>query len=53
MVTAFRFRAVRPLFVHTPCVVCGVPDGNTVELWAEDDEGALVMQAEAELSGRA
>jgi 3-methylfumaryl-CoA hydratase len=50
-VTAFRFRAVRPLFSPSPCVVCGIPRGDTVELWAEDPEGALVMEAQASLGG--
>ena len=49
-VTAFSFRAVRPMFAPSPCIVCGVPKGDTVELWAEDDEGALVMEAQAKLS---
>jgi 3-methylfumaryl-CoA hydratase len=49
-VTAFRFRAVRPLFSPSPCVVCGAPKGDTVDLWAEDGEGAVVMEATAELS---
>ena len=47
----FSFRAVRPLISPAPCIVCGVPQGNTVELWAEDEEGAVVMEAQAELSG--
>lgn len=50
--TAFRFRAVRPLFVPSPCIVCGVPKGNAVELWAEDERGALLMEAQAELAKR-
>jgi 3-methylfumaryl-CoA hydratase len=49
-VTAFRFRAVRPLFLPSPCIVCGVPKGDSVELWAEDDEGGLIMEAQAELA---
>ncbi|HKA42391.1 MAG TPA: MaoC family dehydratase N-terminal domain-containing protein [Burkholderiales bacterium] len=48
--TAFRYRAVRPLFLPSPCIACGVPKGNTVELWAEDEDGALIMEARAELS---
>jgi len=44
---AFRFRAVHPLFVPSPCIVCGVPKGNTVELWAENANGAVLMEAQA------
>ena len=50
-VTAFRFRAVRPLFVHAKWAVCGIPRGNTVALWAEDADGVIAMEAEAELAG--
>ncbi|MCC7485372.1 MAG: MaoC family dehydratase N-terminal domain-containing protein [Burkholderiales bacterium] len=46
---AFRFRAVSPLFCGSPCIACGVPDGRTVKLWAEDGAGGLVMEGEAEL----
>jgi 3-methylfumaryl-CoA hydratase len=50
-VTAFSFRAVKPLFHPAPWAVCGIPKGNTVELWAEDGEGAVAMEARATLSG--
>jgi 3-methylfumaryl-CoA hydratase len=46
---AFRFRALSPLFNGSPCVACGVPQGRKVKLWAEDGEGGVVMEAEAEL----
>jgi 3-methylfumaryl-CoA hydratase len=49
--TEFRFRAVSPLFNGSPCVACGVPEGNHVRLWAQDGEGGLVMEAEATLAG--
>jgi 3-methylfumaryl-CoA hydratase len=48
----FSFRAVRPIFCVAPFSVCGRPegDGKTVQLWAQDSEGLLCMQATAELS---
>jgi hypothetical protein len=30
--------------------VCGQPDGTRVDLWAQDHEGWLTMQASAELA---
>ena len=51
-IKAFRFRSVSPLVDGAPCVLCGMPDGNTVNLWAEDGNGALIAQAEAELSAQ-
>jgi 3-methylfumaryl-CoA hydratase len=47
----FDYRAVRPLFCGRPLAVCGAPrpDGGIL-LWAEDDEGALAMRAEAILA---
>ena len=47
-ITAFRYRSVSPLTDGVPCVLCGAPDGNTVNLWAEDRNGALIVQGEAE-----
>jgi 3-methylfumaryl-CoA hydratase len=47
----FRFRAVHPLFAPSPCIACGVPEGNTVRLWAEDEKGTLLMEAQATLRG--
>jgi len=49
--STFRFRAVHPLFAPSPCIACGVPEGNTVRLWAEDEKGALLMEAQAVLQG--
>ena len=46
----FRFRAVSPLFNGSPCVACGIPEGSRVRLWAEDGEGRLIMEGEAELA---
>ena len=48
--SAFRFRAVSPLFSGSPCVACGVPEGRKVRLWAEDGKGGVVMEAQAELA---
>jgi 3-methylfumaryl-CoA hydratase len=48
--SAFRFRAVSPLFGGSPCVACGVPEGRTARLWAEDGKGGVVMEAQAELA---
>ena len=51
-VTRYQFRAVRPLFDINPFDVCGEPaaDGKSVRLWAKDHEGALAMEATAELA---
>ena len=52
-VCQFSFKAMRPTF---ECAdgrafkVCGQPDGNRVDLWAQDHEGWLTMQASAELA---
>ena len=52
-VRQFSFKAMRPTF---ECAdgrafqVCGQPDGNRVDLWAQDHEGWLTMQASAELA---
>ncbi|HSV36606.1 MAG TPA: MaoC family dehydratase N-terminal domain-containing protein [Ramlibacter sp.] len=50
--TAFRFRAVRPLFDTASFEVCGQPtqDGRSVSLWARDTGGALCMEATADLA---
>ena len=48
-VAAFRFRAVRPSFDLHPLRVCGRRDGATVDLWAQDHEGWLTMDAVATL----
>ena len=51
-VTRYQFRAVRPLFDINPFDVCGEPaaDGKGVRLWAKDHQGALAMEATAELA---
>ena len=52
VVTAFRFKAVRPLFDGRAFHVNGAPssDGREVHLWASDTDGALAMDAVATLS---
>jgi len=47
----FEFRAVRPVFDLWPFRIHGTPsaDGKTVQLWTEDHEGWLTMQATATL----
>jgi 3-methylfumaryl-CoA hydratase len=50
-VAAFSFRAVAPLFDTAPFTVRGKRGpGGTVLLWAETPDGALAMQAEAQLT---
>jgi 3-methylfumaryl-CoA hydratase len=48
-VATFRFKAVRPTFDLHPFRVSGRPaaDGRSAQLWAQDHEGWLTMQAEA------
>lgn len=45
---SFSFRAMRPMFDAHPFRVCGQPsaDGQSAQLWAQDHEGHLAMQAE-------
>ena len=48
----FEFRAVRPTFDIAPFRVHGKPgaDGKTFDLWGEDADGWLTMQATAVLA---
>lgn len=48
-VRKFVFKALRPTFDGQPMRVNGQPEGDKVRLWANDHEGWLTMQAEAEL----
>ena len=50
--TDFQFRAVRPVFDIAPFKLHGTPsaDGKTVQLWTEDHDGWLTMQATATLA---
>lgn len=47
--TAFRFRALAPLFDTEPFTVAGMPadDESIAHLWAANAEGGLAMEAEA------
>jgi 3-methylfumaryl-CoA hydratase len=51
-VSAFSFRAIRPLFDGNPFVVCGRPsdDGTSAALWAQDSRGGAAFDAIAMLS---
>ena len=50
-VVEFSFRAVSPLFDIAPFHVCGKPgEGGTVQLWAENPDGALAMEATAKVA---
>ena len=52
-VARFEFKAVSPLFDLHPFEVCGRADGDQsgrYALWARNHEGALAMQASAELA---
>jgi 3-methylfumaryl-CoA hydratase len=48
----FSFKAVRPTFDLHPFRVNGIPsaDGRSAQLWAQDHEGWLTMQAEAQFA---
>ena len=51
-VAHFEFRALRPVFDTAPFKLHGRPaaDGKTVQLWTEDYQGWLTMQATATLA---
>ncbi|MFX8731694.1 hypothetical protein ABTM48_21400, partial [Acinetobacter baumannii] len=44
-IAGFSFRAVSPLFDLAPFTVCGSPQagGNSVRVWAQNQEGGLAM----------
>jgi 3-methylfumaryl-CoA hydratase len=46
----FTFRAFRPVFDIAPFTVAGKETDDGFLLWAEDNEGALAMRAEAEIT---
>jgi 3-methylfumaryl-CoA hydratase len=48
-VASFRFRAQRPTFDGRPMRVNGRLEGDAVQLWAQDHEGWLTMDATATL----
>jgi len=47
-VTAFRFRARRPVFDIHPFTVCGAKRPGGADLWIRDHEGFVAMTAELE-----
>jgi 3-methylfumaryl-CoA hydratase len=51
-IRSFSFKAVRPTFDLHPFRVSGQPaaDGQGAELWAQDHEGWLTMQAQAQFA---
>ena len=49
-VSRFSFRAISPLFDTAPFTICGHPEGNQVRLWAQNENGALAMEAIASLA---
>jgi 3-methylfumaryl-CoA hydratase len=49
-VSAFRFRARRPLFDIHPFTLCGAHKSGGAALWALDHEGGLAMRAELEVA---
>jgi 3-methylfumaryl-CoA hydratase len=51
-VASFTFRALRPVFDHTPFRVCGawLESGSRVRLWITPGDGTLAMDATAELA---
>lgn len=49
-VTAFQFRAVKPVFDTAPFFVCGRQEGSTVHLWVRSLDGHLNMDATATLA---
>jgi 3-methylfumaryl-CoA hydratase len=45
--SAFSFRAFRPVFDTAPFRIAGKAEAGALLLWAEDNGGALAMKAEA------
>jgi 3-methylfumaryl-CoA hydratase len=48
-IAKFSFRAVSPLFDTATFRICGKPEGDTVRLWAKNENGGLAMDATAML----
>ncbi|HIP78464.1 MAG TPA: acyl-CoA dehydrogenase [Kiloniellaceae bacterium] len=46
--TAFRFRALRPIFDTRPFTVCGAPEDTRADLWVTDPDGFLAMRGAVE-----
>lgn len=51
-ISAFSFRALKPLFDSAPFALCGATDGGgtSAHLWTSDTNGALTMQAQVRLT---
>ena len=49
-ITRYAFKAARPVFDVAPFHVCGRVDGPRANLWIEDAEGRLCMEATADLA---
>lgn len=51
-ITAFEFRAHRPIFDGAPFTVCGAPsgDGSSAELWVADAAGAVAAKGRVALA---
>jgi 3-methylfumaryl-CoA hydratase len=49
VIESLEFKALRPAFVDRPLSLCGNRDGNTVELWASNEEGIVTMSATAQI----
>ncbi len=45
----FDYQALAPLFDTAPFTLAGVPDGDTVTLWAEGPDGTVAMRGMATL----
>ncbi|MCY1262344.1 Mesaconyl-C(4)-CoA hydratase [compost metagenome] len=48
-IDSFRFRAMRPAFDSDRLQLCGRRSGSSLELWTENQEGFVTMQATATL----
>lgn len=47
----FGFRAQRPIFDIHEMMICGLRDGNKLQLWTETHDGFVAMRADVELEG--
>jgi 3-methylfumaryl-CoA hydratase len=50
--TAFRFKAIRPILDTAPFTLCGARVGESATLWARDGVGEVAMEAEASFARR-
>lgn len=51
-IARFSFRSLAPLFDTGPFFACGLEGGERTELWAENSQGGVAMQALVEFGGR-